>query len=43
MDQSFVKDNSKKIADLVNEFNEKNSSSVKLTKFLRYHLSDEKK
>jgi len=43
MDQSFVKDNSKKIADLVNEFNKKNSSSVKLTKFLRYHLSDEKK
>jgi len=43
LEQSFVKDNSKKIIDLINEFNKKNSSEFKLTKFLRYHLSDEKK
>lgn len=43
VEQSFVKDNSKKIIDLINEYNKKYSSELKLTKFLRYHLSDEKK
>jgi len=43
LEQSFVKDNSKKIIDLINEFNKKNSSEFKPTRFLRYHLSDEKK
>ncbi len=43
VEQSFVKDNSKKIVDLINEFNKQNSSEIKLTRFLRYHLSDEKK
>ncbi len=43
VEQSFVKDNSKKIADLINDYNKKYSAELKLTKFLRYHLSDEKK
>lgn len=42
-EQMFVKDNTKKISTLIDEFNKKNSTQAKLTKFLRFHLSDEKK
>lgn len=42
-EQAFVKDNTKKIGGLIEEFNKTNSSQVKLIKFKRFHLSDEKK
>jgi len=42
-EQIFVKDNAKKVGTLIEEFNKKNSTQVKLTKFKRFHLSDEKK
>lgn len=42
-EQAFVKDNTKKISGLIDEFNSKNSAQVKLIKFRRFHLSDEKK
>ncbi len=42
-EQAFVKDNTKKVGALVDEFNKNNSSQVKLVKFRRFHLSDEKK
>lgn len=42
-EQAFVKDNTKKIGSLIDEFNSKNSAQVKLIKFRRFHLSDEKK
>jgi elongation factor Ts len=42
-EQAFIKDNSKTVGDLVKEFNSKNSASVKLGKFYRFHLGDEKK
>lgn len=42
-EQAFVKDNTKKVSSLIDEFNKKNSSQVKLIKFRRFHLSDEKK
>lgn len=42
-EQVFVKDNTKKVGTLVEEFNKKNSAQAKLVKFRRFHLSDEKK
>jgi elongation factor Ts len=42
-EQAFVKDNTKKVGALIEEFNQKNGTQVKLIKFRRYHLSDEKK
>jgi elongation factor Ts len=42
-EQTFVKDNTKKVGILIEEFNKKNSSQAKLVKFRRFHLSDEKK
>lgn len=42
-EQAFVKDNSKKVSTLIDEFNQKNGTQAKLTKFERFHLSDEKK
>jgi len=42
-EQAFVKDNTKKVSTLIDEFNKANSTQVKLTKFRRFHLSDEKK
>ncbi|NJD21183.1 MAG: elongation factor Ts [Melioribacter sp.] len=42
-EQAFVKDNTKKISALIEEFNKTNSAQVKLIKFRRFHLSDEKK
>jgi len=42
-EQAFVKDNSKKVSTLIEEFNNKNGTQAKLSKFKRFHLSDEKK
>jgi len=43
IEQIFVKDNTKKVGNLIEEFNIKNNSQVKLVRFKRFHLSDEKK
>ena len=43
VEQSYVKDNSKLIKDVIADFNKENSSDVKLTAFYRYHVLDEKK
>lgn len=43
LEQAFVKDNAKSIANIIDDFNKANSSSIKLTEFVRYQLSDEKK
>ena len=42
-EQVFVKDNTKKVGALVDEFNKNNSTQAKLILFKRFHLSDEKK
>ena len=42
-EQIFVKDNTKKVGALIDEFNKNNSAQVKLDNFKRFHLSDEKK
>ncbi|MFC2085338.1 translation elongation factor Ts [Bacteroidota bacterium] len=43
LEQFFIKDNSKTVKTIVDEFNDVNSSNLCLTKFYRYHLGDEKK
>ncbi len=43
LDQAFVKDNTKSVSDVLADFNKANGSDVKLLKFYRFHLSDEKK
>jgi elongation factor Ts len=43
LEQVFVKDNSKKVGQLIKEYNEKNSSAAELKIFYRFHLSDENK
>jgi elongation factor Ts len=43
LEQAFIKDNTKTVGDIIAEFNKENSSDVKLSKFYRFHLSDEKK
>lgn len=42
-EQAYIKDNTKTVSDLLKEFNTKFKTSVKLARFKRYHLSDEKK
>ena len=42
-EQIYIKDNTKTINDLLKEFNSKFKSGVKLVRFKRFHLSDEKK
>jgi elongation factor Ts len=42
-EQVFVKDNTKKVSSLIEEFNKKNGTQSKLVQFKRFHLSDEKK
>lgn len=42
-EQTYIKDNTKTINDLLNDFNSKFTSSAKLVRFKRFHLSDEKK
>jgi elongation factor Ts len=43
IEQTYVKDNSKTVKAVIDEFNKENSTSVKLTAFFRYHVLDEKK
>jgi elongation factor Ts len=43
LEQAFIKDNSKTVSDLLNEFNTKHGSSTKVARFDRFHLGDEKK
>ncbi|MGK9477693.1 translation elongation factor Ts [Melioribacter sp. OK-6-Me] len=43
VEQVFVKDNTKKVGALIDEFNKANGAQVKLKTFRRYHTSDEKK
>ncbi len=42
-EQAFIKDNSKKISDLIKEYNSKYGAVVKIGSFLRYNPGDEKK
>lgn len=42
-EQAYIKDNTKKISDLIAEFNKVHASQTKLTLFRRFHISDEKK
>lgn len=42
-EQAFIKDNSKSVKDLIEEFNKKNGSKTNISLFKRFHLSDEKK
>ena len=42
-EQVFVKDNTKKVSTLIEEFNKNNGTQSKLVQFKRFHLSDEKK
>jgi elongation factor Ts len=42
-EQIFIKDNSKTVIDLVNEFNKLHGTTIKIHSFLRFHLGDEKK
>ena len=42
-EQVYVKDNSKKVGDLIKEFNSANSAEAKLVLYHRFHLSDENK
>jgi len=43
LEQAFIKDNSKTVSDLLKEFNTKHNSNVKVARFDRFHLGDEKK
>ncbi|MFH1198280.1 MAG: translation elongation factor Ts [bacterium] len=43
VEQAFVKDNTKKIGELISEFNKKNGAQSKIVLFHRFHLSDENK
>ncbi|NOX18230.1 MAG: elongation factor Ts [Chlorobi bacterium] len=43
IEQAFVKDNAKKVGDLIDEFNKTHSSEASLKLFKRFHLSDENK
>jgi elongation factor Ts len=42
-EQAYIKENSKSINDLFNEYNVKNSSTTKIVNFKRFHLGDENK
>jgi len=42
-EQSYIKDNSKSVGDLIREFNTKYNSEVKIALFHRFHLGDENK
>jgi elongation factor Ts len=42
-EQLFVKDNTKTINDLINDYNKKNNAQIKIKEFKRFHLGDEKK
>lgn len=42
-EQIYIKDNTKSVNDLLKEFNARFGTKVKLVRFKRFHLSDEKK
>lgn len=42
-EQIYIKDNTKTVTDLIKEFNVKHNMNVKLSRFKRFYLSDEKK
>ncbi|MCJ7552682.1 MAG: translation elongation factor Ts [Ignavibacteriaceae bacterium] len=42
-EQAFIKDNTKTVSNLIDEFNKKNQTQTKITLFKRFHLGDEKK
>lgn len=42
-EQAFIKDNTKTISDLINDFNKKFESQTKILHFKRFHLGDENK
>lgn len=42
-EQSFIKDNSKSVNDLITEFNTNHYTEAKISRFHRFHLGDEKK
>ncbi|GMR25607.1 MAG: translation elongation factor Ts [Ignavibacteria bacterium] len=42
-EQSFIKDNSKSVNDLIDEFNTNHHTEAKISRFHRFHLGDEKK
>ncbi len=42
-EQSFIKDNTKTVGDLIKDFNSKNESTAKISLFKRFHLGDENK
>jgi elongation factor Ts len=42
-EQIYIKDNTKTVSDLLKEFNLKHKTNAKLSRFKRFHLSDEKK
>lgn len=42
-EQAFIKDNTKSVSDLINEFNKKNQTQTKIALFRRFHLGDENK
>lgn len=42
-EQSYIKDNSKTVGDLIKEFNTKYNSEVRISLFYRFHLGDENK
>lgn len=43
LEQPYVKDNAKTVAQLLDEFNKQNSTNTRIECFLRYHVSDEDK
>jgi elongation factor Ts len=43
IEQAFIKDNSKSVGDLLNEFNKKHSTNASIKLFHRFHLGDENK
>jgi elongation factor Ts len=43
VEQAFIKDNAKTVADLIKEFNSKHGTTARITLFRRFHLGDENK
>jgi len=43
LEQIYIKDNNKKIQTLIDEYNKKHKSEIKVEKMFRYHVSDEVK
>jgi len=43
VEQTFVKDNTKTIGDLISEYNKTKNAQIRIAEFKRFHLGDEKK